>query len=110
MPGIHRWFLLFPLLLALAGAWGCAGTEARQFARDLNPVVGKADKAYFVEKYGQPDKRTAVDGATDVWEYRFAGERLNDHATRGNLATSTLLRLTFRNGTLSSWQTSNTLN
>jgi hypothetical protein len=109
MPGIRRWFLLLPLLLSLAGVNGCATSETRQFARELNPAIGKADKAYFVEKYGEPDKRTAVDLTTDVWEYHFGGERLNEHASRGNLATSTLLRLTFTSGTLSSWQASNAL-
>jgi hypothetical protein len=109
MSGIRRWLLLFPLTLALAAAIGCAGNETRQYARELNPAVGKADKAYFIEKYGEPEKRITVDPATDIWEYRFGEDRLSDHATRSNLVMSTLLRLTFRNGTFTSWQASNTL-
>ncbi|MEO7157981.1 MAG: hypothetical protein ABI039_10485, partial [Vicinamibacterales bacterium] len=88
---------------------GCASTETKEFARQLNPLVGHADKAYFIEKYGQPDRRSTLDSQSDVWEYRFSGENLNAYGTRGNLSTATLLRLTFRNGTLSAWQATNTL-
>jgi len=96
-------------LLLQVGASGCAGNESRQFTRELAPLVGRADKAYFVEKYGEPLRRTPVDATTEVWDYRFGEESLNDYASRGNLTTSTLLRLTFRNGILSTFQASNTL-
>ncbi len=108
---IRRRLLVLPLALALVGASGCASnSESRQFTHDLNPLIGKADKAYFIEKYGEPDKRTAIDAATDVWEYKFGEMKLNDYASRGNMTTATLLRATFKNGVLASWQASNALN
>lgn len=109
MPRNRRFFLLAPVVLALAGILGCASSETREFALQLNPLVGRADKAYFIEKYGQPDKRSALDSQTDVWEYSFGQEQLGTYGARGNLTTSTLLRLTFKNGTLSAWRAGNTM-
>ena len=109
IPGIRRWLLLFSLLFAIVAISACATSEKRQFARDLNPVIGKANKAYFIEKYGEPDKRTAVDTTTDVWEYKFGEESLSEYGARGNISTVTLVRLTFRNGVFASWQTANAL-
>jgi hypothetical protein len=107
----RRFALVIALPLALAAASACVSTSpSREFARDLNPAIGKAGESFFIDKYGDPDKRTSVDGVTDVWEYRFAGERADDHASRGNLTTVTLLRLTFRNGVLYSWQATNAIN
>ena len=106
----RRWFLLLAALLAIATAGGCAGGETRQYSSQLTPLVGKADKAYFIEKYGEPDKRTVTDAATETWEYRFGTQNLNDYGSRGNLTTATQLRLTFRNGILASWQAANVLN
>jgi hypothetical protein len=102
---------VLPLVLTLVGVGGCASnSESRRLTVELNPLIGKADKAYFIDKYGEPDKRTAVDATTDVWEYRFGEVKLNDYASRGNLSTVTLLRATFKNGVLASWQASNALN
>jgi hypothetical protein len=109
MPRSCRLFLIVPLALALVAILGCASTETREFARQLAPLVGHADKAYFIEKYGEPDKRSGLDSQTDVWEYNFGQERLGNYGTRSNLSTSTLLRLTFKNGTLSAWQSTNAL-
>jgi len=107
MPNARRFLLIGCLTLLLGAVLGCAGTPNREFARDLAPMVGRVDKAYFIEKYGEPDKRIALDVQTDVWEYNFGGERLSEYGARGNLTTSTLLRLTFKNGTFTSWQALN---
>ena len=109
MSRTRRSFLLVPVMFAIGLASGCAGTANREFAAELRPLVGKADKAYFLEKYGDPDKRTAVDLHTDMWEYSFGQQSLNDFGARGNLSTGTRLRLTFKDGILSSWQAANTV-
>ena len=89
----RRSILLLPVALVLGAVLGCASTQTREFARDLDPVVGRADKAYFIQKYGEPDRRSALDAATDVWEYNFGQQNLSDYGARGNLSTSTWLRL-----------------
>jgi hypothetical protein len=107
MPNTRRFFLIVSLALMLVAVLGCAGTQNREFARDLTPMVGRVDKAYFIEKYGEPDKRSALDAQTDVWEYNFGQEHLSDYGARGNLSTSTTLRLTFKDGKFSAWQAVN---
>jgi hypothetical protein len=107
MRNSRRFFLIVSLVLTLMPVLGCAGTENREFARELAPMVGRADKAYFIEKYGEPDKRSALDAQTDVWEYSFGQENLIDYGARGNLSTSTTLRLTFKDGKFSGWQAVN---
>jgi len=110
MSNTRRSLLLVPVALMLGTALGCAGSQTREFARELDPLVGHADKAYFIEKYGEPDKRSALDAQMDVWEYNFGQTRLSDFGARSTLSTSTWLRLTFKNGTLSSWQAANRMN
>ena len=44
------------------------------------PSSAAPTKAYFLEKYGEPDKRIAVDATTDIWEYTFGEESLSDYA------------------------------
>jgi hypothetical protein len=88
----------------------CASTENREMAREIAPLVGHADKAYFLDKYGDPDKRTSVDNVTDVWEYTFGQQRLSDFGARSTLSTAVLVRLTFRNGILVDYRASNRVN
>src|SRR5690348_10537247 len=90
------------VLVLLTGA--CAGTANREFVRELDPLVGRADQPYFLQKYGDPDKRIAVDATTDVWEYTFGQQPLSDYVGHTTMTTYTLVRLTFKNGTLSRWQ------
>ena len=106
----RRRLLLLPLALAIGTATGCAGTARRQFARELDPLVGHADKAYFIEKYGEPIRQSSTGSQTDVWEYSFGHTNLNDYGARGNVITSTLVRLFFKDGTLSSWQAIDRMN
>ena len=90
------------LMLALLGA--CAGS-GRSDTEQLNGLVGKANKAYFVEKLGPPDKQAAIESNTDVWEYRLDEQKYTS-STGYRFSTFKRLRLTFRNGTLASWSQS----
>jgi len=107
MHGNRRWFLRAAIASAIALSSGCATTESREFARELNPLVGRADQTYFIEKYGEPDKRSSPTPGTDIWEYTFGRQNMANHGAHVNLTTSTLVRLTFKNGTLSAWQATN---
>jgi hypothetical protein len=107
MQRTRRFFLLVPLLAALAAGAGCATNDTRLIARQLDPLIGKADKEYFIEKYGEPVAKTRVDGRIDVWEFSVSEKTLSDRPTGGNLTTSTRLRATFKDGVLASWQAFN---
>src|SRR5262245_29963768 len=110
MPNSRRCFLRVSAALAAGCLAGCAGSARREFARELDPLVGRVDKAYFLEKYGEPIKQTSLNTQTDVWEYSFGHTNLNDYGARGNVTTSTLVQLVFRNGTLTSWQATARMN
>jgi hypothetical protein len=107
MPSLHRRLLLASLLLTLATGFGCAGNETRKYASELGPLVGRAPLPYFIERYGEPEKRTAVDSRTEIVQFRVAAESLGSYGVRGNLEITTELRLTFKDGILSAWQASN---
>jgi hypothetical protein len=107
MPQSRRSFLLLPLAAALVAAAGCAGNETRAYAKDLDPLVGRAPKDYFIEKYGEPEKRTRIDAHTDVWEFRVSDNPVTTGNLRGAVGVSTLLRLTFKDDKLASWQAFN---
>jgi hypothetical protein len=101
--------LLLSALLALAAAHGCATPDTRLYARQLDPLIGKADKDFFIEKYGDPVARDRVDSHIDVWEFVASERPLNDRPGGGNLTMITRLRLTFKDGILSAWQASNSM-
>jgi len=104
---IRRVFLLVPLLVALAAGAGCATNDTRLIARQLDPLIGKADKEFFIEKYGEPVSKTRVDGRTDVWEFSVSERAMSDRAIGPNTTISTRLRATFKDGVLASWQAFN---
>jgi hypothetical protein len=105
----RRLFLTVPLLLALAAGAGCASNETRQLARRLDPLIGKADKDFFIERYGEPVARTRLDSRTDLWEFVVSETPVSDRPSGGNLTTSTRLRVTFKDGILAAWQAFNTV-
>ena len=107
MLQLRRFLLLVPLLAALAAGAGCASSDTRLIARQLDPLIGKADKEFFVEKYGEPVSKTRVDGRTDVWEFIVADKVVSDRAVGANTTISTRLRTTFKDGVLASWQAFN---
>jgi len=107
MQQTRRSFLLLPLLAALAAGAGCATDDTRLIARQLDPLIGKADKDYFVEKYGEPVSKTRVDGRTDVWEFIVSEKTTSDRAVGPKSTISTRLRTTFKDGVLASWQAFN---
>ena len=104
---IRRFFLGVPLLLALAAGVGCATNDSRLVARQLDPLIGKADKDYFIEKYGLPVAKNTIDGRTDVWEFSTSERSLSERPAGSNLTLSTRLRITFKDGILASWQAFN---
>jgi len=109
MLQIRRLFLLVSLLVALAAGFGCATNDTRLFARQLDPLIGKADKEYFIEKYGEPVSKTRIDGRTDVWEFIVAERTTSDRTVGPKSTISTRLRATFKDGVLASWQAFNAI-
>ena len=107
MQAFHRFLVLGFLALALACGTGCATTESRAYARELGPLVGRAPLAWFIERYGEPEQRTAIDGRTEVVQFRVAEESLQGRGATANVAVVTDLRLTFKDGILAAWQVSN---
>jgi hypothetical protein len=107
MPTCSRIILLGALLLALAAAVGCAGTETREYARELNPLVGRAPIAYFIDRYGEPEKRIAVDSRTQILRFRVGEETIGVRGQYASLAVATELTLTFKDGVLAEWKASN---
>lgn len=94
--------LVLAIMIITIGACASSGTrDAEQF----NSLIGKANKAYFVEKFGPPDKQANIESNTDVWEYRL-DENKYTSSTGYRFSTFKRLRLTFRDGTLSSWNQS----
>src|SRR5262245_12453653 len=93
------------LIAALAGALaaaGCASSGSRTLARQLDPLIGKADKQYMIEKYGEPVDRKTVDIGTDVWEFVVSDQALYT-GNSSQLRTSTRLRVTFKAGVMTAW-------
>ena len=79
----------------------CAADPPR-LAQEMDALVGKADKAYFVGKYGRPDKQATLSEGVDFWEYRFYGRRYTPSS--GELFSNVdRVRLTFTRGVLTSW-------
>lgn len=106
MPSPRRRLFLVSALLALAAGAGCANTEKREFAQQLGPLVGRAPIAYFIERYGEPQKTIRVDSRTQILQFQVAAESLANHGAHVNLKIATELRLTFKDGILSDWQSS----
>ena len=94
--------LAIALIVALLAA--CANGSGSDTAQ-LNGLIGKANKAYFVEKLGPPDKQAAIEPNTDVWEYRVDEQKYTS-STGYRFSTFMRLRLTFRDGMLVSWKES----
>ena len=92
-------FLRLCMVSALVAA--CAADPPR-LEQELDALLGKADKAYFVAKYGRPDKQAVLGEGVDFWEYRFYGRRHT--ASTGDLFSNIdRVRLTFTRGVLTSW-------
>lgn len=91
------------LNLCVATLWvaGCASYPPPD-AKAMDALVGKADKAYFVKKYGPPDRQTGVGEGVDLWEYRLTFQKPTGAASDKSLAFDRL-RLTFSRGLLSTW-------
>lgn len=85
------------LLLAVVLS-GCATPQADP----LTGLTGVADKAYFVDRYGPPDKQVAVESGVDVWEYRLNEQRYTS-GTGYRFSTYDRLRATFKDGKLLKW-------
>jgi len=101
----RSWRVKAAAILFSAALSACAGGSAnREFVRDIEPLVGRADQSYFLDKYGDPDRKVTIDRETEIWEYTFGSESLSDYGACTTMATSNILRLTFKKGTLSSWQ------
>jgi hypothetical protein len=109
MPCVPRFLLPGVLVVTLAAAFGCAGNETREYERELRPLVGRAPVAYFIDRYGEPEKRLAVDSRTEVLQFRVAEETIGVRGAHASLAVATELRLTFKDGILSGWKASNAL-
>jgi len=107
MPSLRRLLPLASLLLTLAAGFGCAGTDTREYDRELRPLVGRAPVAYVIDRYGEPEKRIAIDGRTEVLQFRIAEEMLTGRNTRSTVTVATELRLTFKDGVLSEWKAAN---
>ena len=97
----RRLFLTAALALVLA-AGGCASTGSRALARQLDPLIGKADKQYMIDKYGEPVERTRVDIGIDMWEFVVSDQSLYTGSS-AQLRTSTRLRVTFKSGVMTAW-------
>lgn len=92
------------IVLMLATIAACA-SGGKSEAEQLNGLIGEANKSYFVEKLGPPDKQAAIASNTDVWEYRLDEQKFTS-STGYRFSTFRRLRLTFRDGTLASWNQS----
>jgi hypothetical protein len=71
-------------------------------ARQLDPLIGKADKQYMIDKYGEPIERKTVDIGTEVWEF-VVSDQLLYAGSGAQLKTSTRLRVTFKAGVMTAW-------
>ena len=100
MPPARRAFLIAAAAAALAA--GCASGGSRALARQLDPLIGKADQRYMIEKYGEPIERRTVDTGTEVWEFVVSDQSLYT-GSGAQLRTSTRLRVTFRAGVMTAW-------
>ncbi len=91
----------FVSLLICVLATACAAGRSK-YADEMNLMIGNADKERVVAKYGPPDKHIALNGATEVWEYRL-NEQKYTSPTGYRFSTFDRLRLTFKEGVLSNW-------
>lgn len=90
--------LLASVSIALGALNGCAAPRA-PLSEELAGLVGVVDKAYFVNRFGPPDKQAVIDSETEVWEYRLNEQRYTS-ATGYRFVTLDRLRVTFRRGKL----------
>jgi hypothetical protein len=104
MTGIRHLCARLTFVIVLTTLGACAG-GGRGEAERLNSLIGKANKTYFVEKLGPPDKQAAIEPNTEVWEYRLDEQKFTSQ-TGYRFSTFKRLRLTFRDGTLVSWNQS----
>ena len=86
----------------MLGVAGCASPGRGALARQLDPLIGKADKQYIIEKYGEPVERKTVDIGVDVWEFVLSDQSLYTGSS-AQLKTSTRLRVTFKAGVMAAW-------
>jgi hypothetical protein len=90
------------LSVALALFLSAPAGRASTYSQEMNAQIGQADKGYFVQKYGPPDKQAILDQRTEVWEFRLNEQKFTS-PTGYRFATFDRLRLTFTDGKLSSW-------
>ena len=102
MQPTRRLLLFAPLLVVVAGS-GCAGVDTRGLKLRLDPLIGKADKEYIIEKYGEPVEKTRVDSHTDVWEFIASESGTLDSSRSAGIRTVTRMRVTFKDGVMASW-------
>ena len=95
-------FLFFTALIAflVVGLSGCATSTGLK--DELPTLVGVANKAYFANRFGPPDKQATLNSSTELWEYRL-GEDKYTSKTGYQFSTFDRLRLTFRDGRLATW-------
>jgi hypothetical protein len=107
MPPDRRTFLIAAVAVALAAA-GCASTGSRALAAQLDPLIGKADEQYMIDRFGDPIERKTVGPGTDVWVFELSDESLYT-GNSAQLTTSTRLRVTFRDGVMTAWTSYDTV-
>ncbi len=94
-------------LVSFALFAGCAGSEVREYQRDLAPLVGRAPLGYFLDRYGEPDKRTRIDASTEVLEFTVDDASYGGRGGRASVDVTTRLSLTFKDGVLAGWRVAN---
>ena len=92
----------------LIGVWiaililsACAAGSSN-FTQEMDSLVGKGDKKFFVGKYGPPDKQATIDEGEEVWEFRL-NEQKYTSPTGYRFSTFDRLRLSFSKGKLAGW-------
>ena len=89
------------MMLCLVGMMGCM-TVNSPIRDELPALVGVADKAYFANRFGPPDKQVEIEAGTEMWEYRLGEQKFTSN-TGYRFSTNERLRLTFREGRLIKW-------
>lgn len=96
------------IVIALAGALGCAN-RYDQFGVDMDRMIGSANKATLVERYGLPEKQVTLDKSNEVWEYHLNKNNYTS-GTGYRFSTYDKLTITFKDGKLSTWSVEYVIN
>ena len=96
-------YLRFVATLLIAILYFVVGCSTAPGLKDELPkLIGVADKSYFANRFGPPDKQAAIGQDTEMWEYHI-GEQKYTSKTGYRFSTFDELRLTFKNGHLVEW-------